>query len=288
MAAPAPIYFGIAGWSYPDWEGIVYPRGTREHLGYIAHYVDLIEINSSFYRVPLARHAAGWLKQTAFKPEFRFSAKVPQDITHGGLLSAELVHQLQDGFAPLIEAGKLTHFLAQFKYDFNDTAEHRDYLSRTEDTLGGLTNLTLELRHNSWQVPSALAFLESLAVTVANLDYPMSHTSFNLARCHVGAERYLRLHGRNSAAWFDKAAGRDETYNYYYSRAELQGLRQRAEALREGSKSLTVVTNNHFKGQEVANILQLKALFSGDKVPVPLLLREHYPELNEIAAPQKA
>lgn len=287
MASDAPVYFGIAGWSYPDWERVVYPPGTRERLRYIAYYVDLIEINSTFYRPPLPRHADNWLKQTAFKPQFHFSAKVPQDITHLGELSPELLRVFQDGLAPLTAAGKLTHLLAQFKYDFTDAPAHREYLLRIKNAFGALTNLTLELRHNSWQGESALKFLEGLAVTVANLDYPWSHTSFNLTHCRVGAERYLRLHGRNASAWFDKSAGRDETYNYYYSPHELEGLRARIEELRQGGKSLTVVANNHFRGQEVANILQLKALLTGRKVPVPPLLRQCYPELNEIAAPDE-
>jgi uncharacterized protein YecE (DUF72 family) len=123
---------------------------------------------------------------------------------------------------------------------------------------------------------------------VANLDYPQARASFNLAECRVGADRYLRLHGRNAAAWFDKKAGRDETYNYYYSHAELEGIRQRAETLRRDSRSLTVVANNHFQAKEVANILQLKAMMTGRKVPVPPGLLARYPELKDIAAPPSA
>lgn len=288
MNAKAPVYFGVAGWSYPDWNGIFYPPGTREHLPYVARYVDRMEINSTFYRPPLARYAEAWLKQTAFKPEFGFTAKLHQDITHGGKLEPEMARAFHEGFRPMTAAGKLAHLLAQFKFDFNDTPEHREHLARIRDAFGGLANLAFELRHNSWQAPAALAFLETLRVTVANLDYPLARNSFNLAECRIGADRYLRLHGRNAAAWFDKAAGRDETYNYYYSRAELEAIGRRAEALRRDSRSLTVVANNHFQAKEVTNILQLKALMTGQKVPVPPALRGHYPELNEIAAPDTA
>ena len=46
------ILVGVAGWSYNDWNGIVYPsprpRGFHE-AAYLANYFDAIEINTSFY-----------------------------------------------------------------------------------------------------------------------------------------------------------------------------------------------------------------------------------------------
>ena len=55
------IRVGVAGWDYPDWEGPVYPPGSGrrlDRLGYLARYVDVIEINSTFYRPVPARIAA--------------------------------------------------------------------------------------------------------------------------------------------------------------------------------------------------------------------------------------
>ncbi len=280
------IAFGIAGWSYPDWTGYVYPAGVKPQLAYVARFVDVIEINSTFYRPPSARAAAAWLRQVKQHPAFYFTAKLHQDITHRGRLEESLAAQFDSGFAPLKEAGRLRHLLAQFRYDFDDTPGHREQLRRIRDRFAPLAHLTLELRHNSWQAPAALAFLESLAVTVANLDYPLSKTAFNLAQCRVGRDRYLRLHGRNRAAWFDRRAGRDETYNYLYSRPELAEIGRRAAALAEAADSLTVVANNHFQGKELANILQLKSTLTNTRVPVPAPLLGHYPELREIARPE--
>lgn len=278
------IAYGIAGWSYPDWSGAVYPPGVKDKLAYVARYVDAIEINSTFYAPPSPRNSAAWLQSVADHPGFYFTAKLHQDITHRGLLEETLAAQCDAGFQPLADAGRLRHLLAQFKYDFHDAPEHRRHLRRIRDRFTPLAQVTLELRHNSWQAPSALAFLEDMDVTVANLDYPLSKTAFNLALCRVGKKRYLRLHGRNRAAWFDKTAGRDETYNYLYSAAELEEIGQRATALAESARSLTVVANNHYQGKELANILQLKSILTGSKLPVPPPLLARYPELKSIAA----
>lgn len=276
------IHFGIAGWSYPDWEGVVYPKGAGDRLEYVSRYVDMVEVNSTFYRPPERRLTAAWLQRTSKRPGFFFSAKIHQDVTHKGSLDPELVRSFSEGLAPLIEAGKLRHLLAQFRYDFTDTPANRDHLSRIRDSFGSLAELVVEVRHVSWQAPQALEFLSSLGVTVANLDYPFSRTGFTLRECLVGTNGYFRLHGRNRAAWFDKDAGRDETYDYLYSPEELEGIKARALNLLRGYRSLTVVGNNHFRGKELANVLELKALISGERVPVPEGLLAEYPRLAAI------
>ena len=53
------IRIGPAGWSYPDWEGQVYPKPKPrgfDPLRYLAQYFDTIEINSTFYRIPSTHH----------------------------------------------------------------------------------------------------------------------------------------------------------------------------------------------------------------------------------------
>ena len=283
----SPIYCGVAGWSYPDWEGFVYTGRIKDQLQFLARFVDMIEVNSSFYRPPAARTTESWVRRTEFKPGFFFSAKLHQDITHQGKLEDEMVRAFRDGFAPMVRAGKLRHLLAQFRYDFADVAAARDLLRSIRDRFADLAEIVVEVRHISWQAPEALGFLSSLGVTVANLDYPLARDSFQLRECRVGTNGYLRLHGRNRAAWFDKKAGRDETYNYYYSPQELKDIKARAVALASSFRSLTIVANNHFRGKEVANALELKSLLAGTHVPVPPGLLQEYPRLAEIALPQQ-
>lgn len=279
--ARTPIVVGVAGWSYPDWTGPVYGGRVGDQLRFIAGYVDVVEINNSFYRPPTARMTASWVERTHDLAPFAFTAKLHQDMTHGGRLDPASLQLFQDGFAPMFKAGMLRHWLAQFPWSFSDSPAARDHLARLRDAFAGPVNLTLELRHNSWQSPATLGFLGGLGVTVANLDYPTARTSFNLNLCTVGADAYFRLHGRNSQAWFDRTAGRNDTYNYLYNREELTGIVSRAAALAKSSKSLTIVTNNHFEGKELVNALQIKALLTGRKVAAPPALLKAYPELRD-------
>ena len=52
MSLNKHIYVGTAGWSYKDWEGIVYPaqiKKSQHPVEYMARYFDMLEINTSFY-----------------------------------------------------------------------------------------------------------------------------------------------------------------------------------------------------------------------------------------------
>jgi len=277
-----PVSIGIAGWSYQDWQGIVYTQSKIDQLVYVSGFVDCIEINSTFYRPPFARTVRSWLERTSDRSDFFFTAKLHRSFTHDHKIDSEIVKQFHQGFAPFLEAKKLRHLLVQFKYDFADSERTRQHLANIVGHFKEAFSLVVELRHKSWEAPGALDFLGQLGVTVCNLDYPTSRQSFNLQHCTVGREGYLRLHGRNTEKWFSKA-GRDETYNYYYNERELAGIKERLDELGKAFESLTVIANNHYRGAELANAIELKALISGQKQSVPEGLLRTYPNLATIA-----
>lgn len=277
-----PVSIGIAGWSYADWQGIVYPEHKVDQLVYVSEFVDCIEINSTFYRPPFAKTVRSWLDRTSSKPEFFFTAKLHQSFTHEGRIDSEIVKQVHRGFEPFLEARKLKHLLVQFRYDFAAGEPARRHLTNIVSQFNDAFDLVVELRHVSWESQGALDFLGGLGVTVCNLDYPTSRQSFDLQHCTVGRAGYFRMHGRNAEKWFSKA-GRDETYNYYYNERELTGIKQRLDELGKAFESLTVIANNHYRGAELANALELKALVTGQKQLIPEGLLKAYPNLTKIA-----
>jgi len=217
------------------------------------------------------------------KSGFFFTAKLHRDFTHEGRIDAGMVKEFHKGFEPFLEAGKLRQLLVQFRYDFIDSAENRRHLSEIVRNFRDAFDLVVEVRHRSWQEQEALKFLEELGVTVCNLDYPTSWDSFDIRICTIGKSGYFRMHGRNREKWFSKAS-RDETYNYYYSKDELAGIKDRIEELVKAVEFLTVIANNHYRGAELANAIELKALVTGRKQPIPPGLVKTYPNLESIAA----
>ena len=276
------IYIGIAGWSYPDWKGIVYTNPKLDQLEYVSGFVDCIEINSTFYRPPFEKTTKSWLEKTAKRPGFFFAAKLHRSFTHEGKLDKELVTQFHKGFEPFLEKGRLKKLLAQFRYDFEDNQPARRHLADIVKSFSDSFSLAVELRHKSWENPDALDFLDGLGVTVCNLDYPTTYNSFDLQNCTTGKNGYFRMHGRNAEKWFSKA-GRDETYDYYYNDSELARIKQRIDELAQAYEYLVVIANNHYRGAELANSLELKCLVTGRKQNVPEGLLKAYPQLSRIA-----
>ena len=111
------IQYGVAGWSYDDWVGPVYPRRKPKGfhpLSYLAQFIDLMELNSSFYALPRPDHAARWVELLEPFPDFRLTAKLHQGFTHGGLedVRADAAAAFRLGLSPLVEAGRLLALLA--------------------------------------------------------------------------------------------------------------------------------------------------------------------------------
>jgi uncharacterized protein YecE (DUF72 family) len=185
----------------------------------------------------------------------------------------------------MLEAGKLKTLLAQFRYDFDDTNLNRQHLSKIITAVSDAFSIAVEVRHKSWQLPDALKFLQGLQVMVCNLDYPTGPTSFDMQLCTIGTTGYFRLHGRNAEKWFSKST-RDETYNYYYNEKELGQIKLRIDELAKAFQTLTVITNNHYRGAELANALELRCLITGQKQSVPEGLLKTYPQLAKIASNQ--
>lgn len=258
------VLFGVAGWSYEDWKGIVYARDCKDTLRAVAARVDLIEINSTFYGLPSAKNCRSWLERTADLGT-RFTAKLPQEFTHQRRCDDALVASVRDGFAPLAASGRLLGLLAQFNHELPFTGEAVAHVGRLAAAFGGDTQLFVEVRHRSWNAAAALAALAELGVGVLALDYPGSVGGFSRDVPGVnGPARtaYLRLHGRNRA-WFRKGAGRDEVYDWRYAPAEVEQIERRVERLAAEATRTLVVANNHFHGKAMTVVEELLAWYRG-------------------------
>ncbi len=280
------IRVGPAGWSYADWEGAVYPR-QKPHgfhpLAYLSQFLDCIELNSSFYAHPSAQHARRWRELVHDDPSFHFLAKLNRVFTHEPLpdeagFDLERVRFLE-GLAPL--GDRLTALLVQFPLSFGDSPEARRRLDRIREGFGERA-LVLEVRHRSWFEPEPLAWIEDRGFSLAAIDLPAGADHPPEEAPTLGPIGYLRLHGRNAAAWFDRTAGRDQRYDYLYDQDEVSGLADRARRIAGGSDRTYVVTNNHFSGKAVANALDIVHALTGADPWAPPTLVERFPHLAGI------
>src|SRR5271156_5782895 len=283
----ARILLGPAGWSYPDWRGILYPprraKGFHE-AAYLADFFDTIEINTSFYHPLKPDFAAQWLEHIAANPRFLFTAKLWQKFTHESDATAEDVNIVRAGFDVLRDANRLGAVLLQFPFSFHNTPENLTRLNHILDDFG-VYPLVVEVRHASWAKKEFYELLHQRGVGFCNIDQPVIGRSIRPSEQVTSPIGYVRLHGRRYDTWFsdDPSAPAAERYNYLYSEKELEPWVARVRNVSKNARMTFVVTNNHFEGKGIVNALQLIHLLDGGKVKVPEPLRHHYPQLDSIA-----
>jgi uncharacterized protein YecE (DUF72 family) len=282
------IRIGPAGWSYKDWEGVVYPQKpgkSFDPLAYLAGFFNTIEINSSFYRPPSPSTAESWARRVAQRKDFTFTAKLHRLFTHErGKATKKDEKEFREGMAPLVEAGRLGALLLQFPWSFKNTDEDRLYLTKLLEQFREYP-LVLEVRHTSWNNEAVYEWLEERGVGICNIDQPVFSRSIRPAALTTSPVGYVRMHGRNYQNWFRDKAPRDERYNYLYSLDELDPWLTRIKQVAEQTRETYVITNNHFRGQAVVNAVEIKAALEEERVPAPEPLFEHYGRLKESATP---
>jgi uncharacterized protein YecE (DUF72 family) len=193
-AASHDIHVGCSGWVYKHWRGIFYPEGLPQKRWFerYAEEFDTVEINASFYRLPLASTFERWRDKAP--PGFHYAVKVNRFITHmKKLLDCEaevdrfiaLARPLGDKLGPL-----LYQLPPSLKLD----------LQRLERFLERLpTDLThvFEFRNKDWYVPETYALLDRHGAAFCVHDMPGSKTE----RIAAGPVAYVRFHGGEGKYW---------------------------------------------------------------------------------------
>ena len=287
MEGRKELRIGPAGWSYADWQGIVYPSPRPANFReptYLAQFFDAIEINTSFYQPIQPTLAEHWVEQVSASPNFQFTAKVWKKLTHETDATADDARSVRAGFDVLQNAKRLGAVLLQFPFSFHNAPENLVRLERLADSFQDYP-LVVEVRHSSWNDANFHEFLRRRDIGLVNIDQPLIGRSIRPSEHQTAAVAYFRLHGRRYDTWFtdDPAIPRHERYNYLYSEDELRPWAERIERVATRAKSTFAIMNNHYQGKGVVNALDLLHLLGQKKLKVPEPLRQYYPRLEKIA-----
>ncbi len=285
------LFFGTAGWSYPDWDGIVYPSPTPkgfDPLHCLASYLDIVEINSSFYRIPEVRHVERWLASVRTFPDFRFALKIWRGFTHETLLPGpQAVRQFQGAADALATSGRLEAILIQFPWSFKYGVGEMERIRFLADAFGAYP-LAIEVRHASWQQAQFMRFLEERQIAFCNIDQPVIGASLPPTARVTAPLGYVRLHGRRYDTWFAPNRPAWERYDYLYAAEEIQEWADRIRSIQGQADRILVITNNHFKGKAVAAAQELRHALTGRKAPAPPTLIKTYSSLADSCVPREA
>jgi len=255
------IWLGTSGYSYADWHEVYYPAdlASGDRLAFYVAEFDAVEINYTYYRMPTADHMQRLVAQTPDR--FYFAVKAHQDITHKRRDDPVPWAQFRAAMAPLQQQGKMGAVLLQFPHSFHNTSQNADYIRRCADQWPGLP-LVVEFRHNDWITQRTLALLRENGIGFCNVDMPQLPGLLPKTAFVTSPTAYVRFHGRNKEKWWqhDEAW---ERYSYSYDESELKEWIPRLNQMNKQAENLFVFANNHWQGQSVTAIRQLKLLLDG-------------------------
>ena len=283
MSLPQTLHCGTSGWSYPDWNGIVYPRLKPRGfhpLTELANYFDAVEINTTFYVPPRPEISRLWLKKVSHNPKFQFTAKLGRRFTHERSLATAEIAQFKEGLWPLLRARKLGCLLMQFPWTFRYTNENREHVIALRRAFHEFP-LVVEMRHCSWTLEEALGTLIDYRLGFANIDLARYTKATPPTSFVTSAVGYVRLHGRNPQDWqreFGRSGKPVAAHDYLYSREELLEWKPRIEHVQKHSAVTFVFANNDIGGKSAVNALQLAGMLGDERRTAPPELIQRFPE----------
>ena len=235
------IHAGTSGWAYPSWKPGFYPAGTsaKKLLAFYATQLNSVEVNYTFRTLPTHIMLEGWLAATP--PDFRFSFKAPQTITHFKRLRdcAASVDEFVAALEPAREAGKLGLLLFQLPPNFKADPDRLEaFLQLPALAASARPTIAFEFRHESWFADPIYTILtkSNAALCVAESDdlaTPEVHPAKGIACFRLRRNGgYTPEEIAAFAARFKTLAKTHEIYAYFKHEDEPTGALNGASLLR--------------------------------------------------------
>ena len=293
------ILIGTAGWTDKSLIdcGKFYPpsaKSPEERLRFYAAHFPMVEVDSSYYGLPVPRNAQLWAKRTP--PKFRFNVKafrlftghqtppqaLPKDIREAlkpgtkniyyrdlpEELRQEMWNRFRTALEPLRAAGKLGAVHFQFAPWLAFHPENFQHIQDCRQRLADF-QLAVEFRNSSWFTPThgerTLAFERELNLANVVVDEPQGFTNSIPSVWEVTSPglALVRLHGRNRETWNLRGLNSSaDRFNYDYSEFELSQMASSIRKLSAAAGQVDVVFNNNNEDQGQRNARSLMSLLS--------------------------
>lgn len=192
------------------------------------------------------------------KPGFLFVVKAHKKITHERGDNLDIYRGFSAILSLLQEAKALGCALAQFPYSFHYNQQNRDYLLSLAEKLKYFP-VVIEFRHKDWLNEVVFDLLRSYNLGLCCVDEPRLPNLLPPITVVTSKLGYIRFHGRNAAKWWEHEFAW-ERYDYTYTDEELKEWVPKIKSMNSLVKQTFVFANNHWKGQAVNTIRQLKRL----------------------------
>lgn len=238
------VHIGTSGWNYKHWKGVFYPQELpqKKWLAYYVDHFDTVEVNNTFYQLPLSSTFESW--REIVPQGFTFALKASRFITHMKKLkdpqtSSEKFfdrsERLEDKLGPILfqlppgwqlSIDRLTEFLEVIP------SEHR---------------YVFEFRNESWLTKAVFDLLKQHNVAFCIQDFRGKQSPREITADFA----YVRMHGPGELA-----------YAGSYAEAALKNWARQIESWRKELNDVYVYFNNDIGGCAVKDAARLQRLVS--------------------------
>ena len=165
------LCIGASGYSYDDWVGSFYPRGTpkSDFIKFYASKFSVVEVNATYYRIPPPRSFAAMANKTP--SHFQFVVKANQDMTHSQSRKNLSMQVSWRRWSLSERRGSLRGSCCNSRFLFVTRSERGRILLFLRQELPSM-RLWAEFRHQSWATPPVLEYLRRLSVGYCAVDEP--------------------------------------------------------------------------------------------------------------------
>jgi uncharacterized protein YecE (DUF72 family) len=297
----ATIRLGTSSWTDPTMTAgnVFYPPGAdsaEERLNYYASQFPLVEVDATYYALPVRRTSELWVQRTP--PDFIFDIKahalltgqptetkrlpkpirdaLPDELAakrriYARDLPAELRDEVWamflDGIEPLREAGQLGAIVLQYPRWFFPISESRDAILEAREHLGGV-RCAVELRNASWfnekNAERTLRFLGDNSIPFVMVDEPQGMKSSVPPVAAVTSPELalVRFHGRRTETWEKQGIPVVERFRYLYDRDELSEWAPRLRDAARETREMHVLMNNCYANYGATNAREMARLLA--------------------------
>jgi uncharacterized protein YecE (DUF72 family) len=276
---------------------------AEERLNYYASQFPLVEVDATYYALPVRRTSELWVQRTP--PDFVFDIKAhalltgqPSEVKRlpryiRDELPAELHEKRRiyardlpadaraevwsaflDGLEPLREAGQLGAVILQYPRWFFPISESREAILEARQQLGEL-RCAVELRNASWfndkNRERTLRFLADNQIPFVIVDEPQGMKSSvpPIAAVTSPELAVVRFHGRRAETWEKQGIPVVERFRYLYEREELAEWAPRLRDAAAETRDMHVLMNNCYANYGATNAREMARLLSTAPAELP-------------------
>ncbi|HYD72580.1 MAG TPA: DUF72 domain-containing protein [Candidatus Binatia bacterium] len=245
---PAQLRIGTSGWLYKPWRGgAFYPKGLKQKDEF-AHYAtlfDTVELNGSFYRLPIETAPTRWREQAP--KNFLYAWKYPRWLTHYYKLRdpAESYKLVFGRMRALRETEGPVLFQLHPRM-----VKDRERLAIALKLLPKNKRVTYEFRHPSWYDEDIFALLRDYDAALCISDHADAPTPW----LETASWIYIRGHG---------PSGR---YHGSYTDAALRTWSKHIRAWSAQNKHVFCYFDNDIGAAAPQDALRLKRMLSRPRV----------------------